>query len=223
VPDWSELVGKLSRQHGARLPHEVVKELAAHLEDSMEKMRLEGLAEAEAITSVLDSVDWRRLDRAIRRSRDGWRSINDRTMRLWIPAMSALLAATLLPMIFLRAGSAWFAAAGPAGVSLAWLALQPLIGALGAHLSRRGGGLRSDRLLAGLFPSMVMLALGLLLVPVMLFMEKNAWASAHLLRALLSGVGWSAAATAGLLAGTLPFLGIKGLEARRATPGAARW
>lgn len=202
------------RTRGERpLPEDVIAELASHLEDCYEELRLQGAGEGEAVEHVLGLVEWQDLSSSIYGSRHGWRAINERTQQLWLPGLVTLFAANLLLMVFGRASESWIRGAGPAGAYLLWLATQPLIGAIGAHLSRRAGGLPRARLLASLFPSIVIVGLGVFVVlPACLLFESNTWAAAHPISLVLRGLAWVAPAAVGLLGGALPFLENCGFE-----------
>lgn len=203
-----------------RLPDEVVAELASHLEDLYDELRLQGFAEAEAVERVLSSErDWRELSFAIHRTRHAWSTVNQRTQQLWFPALTTLLTANLLPMVFARASRARFPTAGPLALYLPWFATQPFIGALGAHLSRRAGGLRSARLVAGLFPSIVIAAVGLLLIPASIFLERNMWAMTHPVLLVLNGLAWLGPVGVALFCGALPFLELGSFGANSVKPG----
>lgn len=217
--DWNEVVRDLNNRGSRGLPDKVITEIATHLEDSYEQLRLEGLGEAEALESVLRSVaDWRSLNRAIRTSRHTWYAINERTGQLWIPGLATLLATNLVFLAFTRASMTWFPNTGPTGAYLVWLSMQPFIGAFGAHLSQSAGGLRTARVIASLFPSIVTAGFGLFLIPVTLFFDRNTWASAHPALFMTRGVVWLAANGIGLLCGALPFLGLGSLRANSIVP-----
>lgn len=91
-------------------------------------------------------------------------------------------------------------------VSFPYVLSLPFIGALGAFLSSRGGGLRRDRLLAALFPALwhltyvvmhlVHFAMGGLSIP------WNGFISMAIGSALIPGVA--------LFVGALPFLKLRG-------------
>lgn len=211
--DWKKIVREKGTPGERPLPEDVLLELASHLEDHYEELRLRGASEAEAVERVLDSVEWQDLSSSIDGGQHAWHSINQRSQQLWLPGLVTLLAANLLLMAFAHASESWIRGVGPAGAYLLWLATQPLIGAIGAHLSRRAGGLLGTRLLASLFPSVVIVGLGVfLLLPASLLFESNAWAAAHPISFVLRGLAWVAPAAVGLLGGALPFLKDCGFE-----------
>jgi len=140
---------------------EIVAELASYLEDLYEDQRARGMSESEAIERALKEVNGgRRLGRRIRKAKE--EVMNERTRKFWFPALASMAAACGLvavtaqlsykPHIILLGSDATML------VYPAWVLGQPLLGALGAYFSRRAGGSRLTRLTAGLFPSIVMLA-----------------------------------------------------------------
>jgi len=223
VRDWKKIVRDLDAREDRPWPDEVIAELASHLEDSYDEFRVQGLGEHEAAERVLSSLpEWRRLNHAIQSARYTWRTMNRRTEQLWFPALVTLLAANLLLMVFARAISFWFPNAGPTAIYVPWLVTQPFVGAFGAHLSRRAGGLRSARVLAGLFPSIVIAAVGLLLIPASVFLERNVWAMTHPVLLVLGGLAWQVPVAVALFCGALPFLEIGGLGANSVKLGMNR-
>jgi hypothetical protein len=220
VRDWSARVRE--RLGAERIPgqtSEVVTELATHLEDFYEALRLQGVSEAEAIERALGEFgDPSQLARAIDRARRPGVRINERTKQLWLPGLASLAAANLLlmaltitslqPRLVIERSTAWFPGLALVAAYLPWLSAQPLFGALGAWLSRRAGGGRAARLCAGLFPSIAMLACWGLLIPASVAVEKNAWAIGHPAFLALGALVWVAPAMMGLLLGSVPFLGI---------------
>ncbi len=86
MPDWQELVeGQLA---GLVLEPvelaDVIAELAAHLEESYERFRQEGLLESEAAHRALAQVtDWNDLRRKIRTARSRKDTMTNRMTQLW--------------------------------------------------------------------------------------------------------------------------------------------
>ncbi|HKV06416.1 MAG TPA: hypothetical protein VJO53_15070 [Candidatus Acidoferrales bacterium] len=142
--------------------------------------------------------------------------MNPRTKQLWLPGLASLTVGNLMLMALSYASqeprhlaersSAWFPGLALMAFYLPWLATQPLVGALGAWLSRRSGGSRAARLCAGLFPSIVMLGCWGLFIPASAAIEKPSWAMQHPLYFVLGAFVWVAPAMMGLLLGSLPFL-----------------
>jgi protein-S-isoprenylcysteine O-methyltransferase Ste14 len=62
---------------------------------------------------------------------------------------------------------------------IAWICLLPVCGAMGAIISRRSGGSRLDRMMAGAFPAAIMLAVQLLMLVagwvISQFVADHAW------------------------------------------------
>jgi hypothetical protein len=161
--DWRNLVQERLGAMGVSgtQQSEIVAELASYLEDLYEDQRSQGACESEAIERALDELAaGRRLGRRIRKAKE--EVMNERTRKFWFPALTSMAAACVLvavtaqlsykPHIILLGSKATML------VYPAWVLGQPLLGALGAYFSRRAGGNRLTRLTAGLFPSIVMLA-----------------------------------------------------------------
>ena len=89
--------------------------------------------------------------------------MNNRTKRFWLPALISVIGAcvflTILTLISLEPHMLVLRSRLPLMIYPVWVVAQPLFGAMGAYSSRRGGGDRLTRLAAGLFPSIVLLAL----------------------------------------------------------------
>ena len=97
--------------------------------------------------------------------------MNHRTKTFWLPALISLVAAMALlmistqialqprvlaePVVTLRTSTTSYSFAA----YLPWLILLPFCGAAGAYLSRRAGGQPALRLVAGLFPVVVLFGL----------------------------------------------------------------
>lgn len=223
--DWNDLVrerlGVLGAAHEQEEERgEVVAELAGHLEDSYEALRAEGVCESVAIARAFDEVaDWPALARSVSRAKREpgvTYEMNGRSRQLWLPGLASLTAGNLLlmalscasqqPASVAERSTAWFPGLALMVAYMPWLAAQPLVGALGAWLSRRAGGGRAMRLCAGLFPSFVMLGCWGLFVPVSAAIERHSWAMRHPLYLALGAFTWVAPAMMGLLLGSLPFL-----------------
>jgi hypothetical protein len=225
VRDWNALVRERIGSNGQDHEHlaecdEVVSELAGHLEDFCQVLQADGVGESEAIGRALDEVtDWPGLARRIRIARRGPAAaytLNERSRQLWLPGLASLTAGNLLLMALSYASqgpahlaersTAWFPGLALMAAYMPWIAAQPLVGALGAWLSRRAGGGPATRLCAGLFPSFVMLGCWGLFVPFCAAIEKHSWAMRHPLYLALGAFAWVAPAMMGLLLGSLPFL-----------------
>ncbi len=219
--DWKKIVKQKLKSHG--LPpdkhEEVISELAAHFEETCDAAQARGLTETRAVELALQEVDdWSVLAAKIRAAKLKEEPMNDRTKTLWLPGAATLLgASTLLALI-------QFAGFRPRLISIAgtgmllywpWLAGLPILGAIGALLSRRAQGPIGARLIAGLFPALAMLITMSLILPWGLAIDGVSF-----LRLLYFGIGltnWVAIPGAALLVGALPFL----RDYNRATPAHA--
>ena len=176
MPDWKALVRKHVSNCGLthELAEEVVSELAGHLEDCYEEFRTQGVGKSEAIERSLGQVaEWPTLSRQIRSAKQKEGMMNHRTKTLWLPALISLAAAMAFLMIstqialeprviaerFITLHTSTTRTSYSFAVYLPWLILLPFCGAAGAYLSRRAGGQRTVRLIAGLFPGIALLGL----------------------------------------------------------------
>jgi hypothetical protein len=207
MPDWRALV----REHLRRLDlpaketAEVAAELAAHLEDFYEEQIGEGLCESQAQQKALNEIArFPLLAKKIQRARRKEGSMNTRTKHLWLPGLVSLSASMALLMILIEISlQPRLLGHSPLQmVILPWLVLLPLCGGAGAYLSRRGGAERAARLIAGLFPTIVLFILGAILVLTRLIvLSRPQWWYGSL--AVAAGIVLPSAA---LLLGAMPFL-----------------
>ena len=130
--------------------------------------------------------------------------MNHRTKTFWLPALVSLTAAMGWLMI-LELAALWFHEMTFA-VDVPWLLFLPFCGAAGAYLSRRAGGQRLTSLAAGLFPSMVVLALFCLILPLAIFHERNAFVIHHPLHFISGALSCTAISGLALFLGVIPFL-----------------
>jgi hypothetical protein len=169
MPDWNALVRKRMDTGGLpALQDEIVAELASHLEEVYDEACAQGLCKTAAIErSLAEVADWQHLSRKLRRAKHGEEMMNQRTKTLWLPGLISLTAAMIFLMIsglvssqprflapnfFVTVHTRTTSTSVPLVAYLPWLGVLPFCGAAGAFLSRRGGGQRSARLTAGLFP-----------------------------------------------------------------------
>jgi len=136
--------------------------------------------------------------------------MNQRTKSVWLPGLISLTAVSVFLMILQMCGVRphfWpFRFGLVVVVHLPWLIAQPVFGALGAYLSLRAGGDRRARLVAGLFPSLVMLGAFCLVLVMSVFVD---WSVPAILRVTGFAVYvcfWAVLPGLGLLLGALPFL-----------------
>jgi hypothetical protein len=172
--DWQKLV----RQRLATLPldpadgEEVRAELAAHLEESYEALRAEGLSERRAMRKALHQAgDWRALQHRIVMAKSGGQPMRTRLHQLWIPGFLTFALSTIL-LIVLQQYSLQPHLVSRSGTNLPWLLFLPCLGALGAYLSSRAGGSRQTVLLASVFPVLGLAAAFLLMFPIGLILER---------------------------------------------------
>jgi len=214
MPNWPKIVREGLENCGLPLPQrdEVIRELAAHLEETCEHARSNGLDEAAAVEFTLQAVsDWPVLAAEICRAKSKEYPMNHRTSTLWLPALASfgsaslfLLALTWISrqpfyLVRLQAGLAfWF--------YVAWLLAQVLCGALGAFLSGRAGGTSTARIAAASFPAIVMLGLWAVVIPVSALAEHNIYVTQHPVRHALGIFVWVLPPAFALLLGATPFL-----------------
>jgi len=104
--------------------------------------------------------DWVALNREIAEAKKE-EPMNERTRSLWLPGMTMLISAAILMSATLRLvpPAAWIHPNAPLLFMASWLPVYGAIGAVGAHWSRRTGGSISTRVLAGIFPVALHLAI----------------------------------------------------------------
>jgi hypothetical protein len=213
--DWNALVRERLGQLCLKSVQqdEIIAELAGHLEDMCEELRAKGLCESDAIECALnDVVDWRKLARTIRQAKRGEGNMNDRTKSVWIPGLISLISASLFLAILEKIGvrpHIWGPSAFGLAVHLPWLIAQPAFGALGAYLSFRSGGNRRERLVAGMFPSLVMLGVFCLVLVMSIFADWSVSASIRVAGFAIYICFWAVLPGLGLLLGALPFLKVR--------------
>jgi hypothetical protein len=193
MPDWQEFVRQ--RLSGLALDadekSEVQAELAAHLEESYESLRREGLLEQEAIHRTLSQVEnWHDLERKVHLARIRKDTMTNRVTQLWLPGLLTFA----LSMILLEVAQKF----GPAPLILSldhppvlmfygrWLVTLPLAGAMGAYLSKRAGGSLRMVLASSLFPVLPFVVVFLIGIPAGLAMGHGLVPAAY----LTLGIQW---------------------------------
>jgi hypothetical protein len=212
--DWQEIIRE-QLEPGALPPEiraEIIAELAAHLEETYEEARARGLTESEALTRALQEVkDWSVLAADIQRAKSEETSMNSRTRNLWLPALASFAAASLFLLVLTRISlQPHFLVRLNSGLGpvfyLSWLFAQIPFGALGAYLSRRAGGTRAARVVAGIFPAIVMFGLWGVVIPVSAFAEHNTFVLQHPLSYALGILPLVVLPAIALTLGAAPFL-----------------
>jgi hypothetical protein len=211
MPNWQGLVRQ--RLSGLALnaaeKDEIYAELAAHLEESYEVFRQQGLPEQEALQRTLAQVaDWQDLQRKILIARRREQPMQKRVHQLWFPGLLTMTLSTVFLMTLQKLGfQPRNIGSGPDGILFyaPWLASLPLFGALGAYLSARSGGLPRTMLLASAFPALALTGAFLSMFPIGFVIERiigraNGFGmlATELLR---DGIDWILVPGAALLAG----------------------
>ncbi len=213
--DWNSLIekrlGKLKLPKSQR--EEVVNELAAHLEDLADDENVRGACETEStVASHYESIDWSNLARNIQKSKRNDYSLNSRSKTFWLPALVTLTAVQIFWATLISNSFSALASSVAIPRPVIFLAALPLFGAIGAYLSRRGGGNRTARIVAGIFPWFVIFALMSVIFFANFLIGRAPFAGyQHLHGWILLFVG-ALVPTLALLIGTLPFM--RGTSAR---------
>jgi hypothetical protein len=210
MPDWQKIVsehlGHLPLQDSVR--EDVVAELAGHLEETYEALLKGGLSEAESVRRTLSTVsNWNDLQRRIYFVRTKEDSMNARVKCVWLPGLLTFF----ISMALLEVAQKF----GPQPMVLhldhppvlmfytRWLLILPLVGVLGAYLSKRGGGSLGATILASIFPVLPFATVFLIAIPVGLSSEHavpHTIVAAAFYEAML---GWVLAPAVALLIGGL--------------------
>jgi hypothetical protein len=221
--DWTELV---RQRFTLSCAEDVICELASHLEEIYADACASGISDAEAVRIALEHVhDWKALAREIARTKSkeesmNYGTLNHRTKSLWLPGLVSLTAASLLmsaqEFILVHKPSSYFTDISlrpshlisglPHWFYIIWLLVQVPCGALGAFLSRRNGGNRVARIVAGTFPALTMFFLCGLVIPISAFFEHNTFALSHPSRLAFGVLIWAAVPAVALVLGAAPFL-----------------
>lgn len=161
--DWAQVAREELARRGLDCGDEVASELGTFLDDAFQEC-VAGGADPERATELALSRagDWAQLARGLECAEE---VPMERAKRLWIPGLvNAVLAFGLLraatatglePFVRLQDHGALV-------VYWQWLPALPVFAAFVAWWSARRGGLAREQLIAGLFPSLAMLALMLL-------------------------------------------------------------
>jgi hypothetical protein len=213
--DWEALVRQ--RLAGLELDgeerREVVVELAAHLEETFEGLRREGLSEGAARERALAQVqDWGSLRRRIQKARRKEDVMTERVRQVWLPGFLTLFLSMMLLMAIQFIGPkplvlsphGWRVMAPMAVIYVPWLLCLVPIGAVGAYLSVRAGASRRGTFVSTVFPVLPYFVFFVVAFPVCVILDDHI---AHnvVLSALWVGlVAWVVLPAVALLAGAFP-------------------
>jgi hypothetical protein len=213
--DWESLVQQqlagLALEAEER--REVVAELAAHLEETCEALRCQGLSEEAAAERAVSEVkDWRSLRRRIQKARSKEDVMTDRVKQIWLPGFLTLFVSVMLlmaiqffgPKPLVPSPHGWRVMAPMAVIYVPWLFCLIPIGAMGAYLSIRAGSSRRGTFVSIAFPVLPYFVFFVLAFPVCVILDDHV---AHnvVLSALWVGlVAWVVLPAVALLAGGLP-------------------
>jgi hypothetical protein len=222
--DWRALVEE--RLAGLALEPEeraeVIAEVAAHLEESFEALRRQGLSEESASERALSEIkDWRALRRKIQRARRKEDVMTDRVRQVWLPGFVTLFLSLMLLMAIQFIGPkplvlsphGWRVMAPMVVIYVPWVLCLVPIGAVGAYLSVRAGASRRGTCVSTVFPVLPYFVFFIVAFPVCAILDDHV---AHnvVLSALWVGlVAWVVLPAAALLAGAFP---VQILKTRRA-------
>jgi hypothetical protein len=194
---------------------EIVRELSEHLADHAAALEAQGVEADAAVRQALDSVvDWPELRRQIVLAETEKATMNFRTKAVWLPALGALTLSNVLLALMQVFGPAprlhWFGyvhGTWPYQIFFVpWLICQPAVGALAAYWSRRAGGELRHQVIAALAPSIALLSVFVLVIPVSIVLTARGLDHFSFVGFLLMTLIWVLVPSAPLLAGAAPFL-----------------
>ncbi len=177
--DWLAYVN----DHLGRLPlsepesSQVREELAAHLEDSYLSLRAQGFSESDAARRVCDQVpSWQDLHRDILAAKSE-AFMQNRVAQLWVPGLVTLFSAyallALMQFAGLRAITSHPGEPRAIVLYLPWVLSLPLIGAVGAYLSRRARATGWRVFFAASLPALAFGAFFLLIFPLSFVIDRH--------------------------------------------------
>jgi len=214
MPDWQEMVRE--KLAGAavsrRRREELISELSNHLDDLHAELLASGVEEPEASAQCLEQIDdVQQIAAAASRSQIWEDFMNQRSRTLWLPGLITLtLASVSLAVMqlftFSRRRVYWVDGVN-VEVGVLWLLSLVPCGALGAYMSCRAGGTRWNSILASLFPSMTMLGVFCVVLPIAIFIERNTYVIHHLRPFGLALLAWTIVPGVPSLLGALAVLG----------------
>ncbi|MGB2629584.1 MAG: permease prefix domain 1-containing protein [Candidatus Acidiferrum sp.] len=209
MPDWLALLAdRFPRETLQPCKHqEVLLEISGHLQDYYDALVSEGIAEADAAEQTLRRLgDMDQFELEIDAAKHEGDPMNRRTKSFWLPGSITLTGS--MGWLLVLQGRDWpmsktlFHASPPLIPFVIWLCTLPIFGALGAYLSRRGGGSVRARLGAAVFPSIAMLGLLICILPFALFVERNPFVRQHPGDVVLIFLPWVVFPALALLAGS---------------------
>lgn len=211
--DWQDAIReKLAGIVLSRCQREdLIAELANHLEDLHAELLASGITEPEASAKCLEQLnDVPQIAAVVKRSEIWEDAMNRRSRTFWLPGLITLTLASVSLMgmqqfTFSRPRVHWVDG-GAVAVGFVWLASLLPCGALGAYLSHRAGASRWISIIASLFPSIVMLAVFCIALPVGLFIERNTYVIHHPRDLGMALLVWIIVPGVALLLGALPVL-----------------
>ena len=162
MPDWKQIVRRSLGVIGVCSP-DFTEELAAHLEDSYEALRCEGLSADLAFQHTIGQIEGScRVWRVMRFLREELMTgfIREAALPGLLTSAAAGLFYWAIELNHIPHQIIWLLGGK---LPLWWWCLLPICGALGAILSRRNGGSRLQRMAASLLPSAMLGALVVLI------------------------------------------------------------
>lgn len=211
--DWQKAIRE--KLAGSTMPRnqraDLIAELSNHLEDLHAELLASGVAELEASALCLEQLnDIEQIASAARRAQIWEDAMNRRSRTFWLPGLVTLtLASVSLTVMQLFAFSrprVYWVDGVNVEVGLFWLLSLVPCGALGAYMSCRAGGTRSNSILASLFPSLTMLGVFCVVLPIAIFIERNTYVIHHLRPFGLALLAWTIVPAVPSLLGALPVL-----------------
>ena len=219
MPDWEALVGErlADSSLAPEERHEVIVELAGHLEETFEQLRRHGFSEEAAIEHALSQVkNWQSLRQKIQQARMKEDVMTDRVKQVWLPGFLTLFLSVMLlmvnefigirfgiePLIVSAHGSGLKAPV--AVIYVPWLVSLLLIGAMGAYLAGRAGASPRAALLSIMFPVLPHSIFFVIWIPVSLILGDHISHNTMPSALLMGLIGWVVLPGVALLAGGLP-------------------
>jgi hypothetical protein len=214
MPDWQQIVS--SELSGLALEPEevtqVLEEVAGHLEEEYQSLLSKDVPEKEAARRALRRVDdWQALKQMIESARKKENPMPKRVAQFWLPAfLTLLLSMVLLAVIQMFGPNPWTRVVASrwwmpvAVVYVSWLLFLPLIGALGAYISRRAGGSARAVFFSIVFPTLPYLTFFLIGLPIALILDDRVAHNITIPAFFVGLSAWVIFPAAALLAGGWP-------------------